>query len=164
MTSFSFAHVADLHLDTPFSGLASLNDDLAMRLNNASLDAWERVVQAALHHGVDFVVIAGDVYDSDTASVRAQPRFKRGLERLSAAGIPVPCSQKPARVRWRSYMYEQLSRPELHELHQAFSPTSGRPLSWHPAEGCSESGCSPARERLEQRLAFAFLAGSDQAA
>ncbi|MBB5235576.1 metallophosphoesterase family protein [Deinococcus budaensis] len=89
MTTFSFAHIADLHLDTPFSGLASLNDDLAARLKNASLDAWDRVVQGCLDHGVDFVVIAGDVYDSDTASVRAQLRFKRGLARLSDAGIPV---------------------------------------------------------------------------
>lgn len=88
VTSFSFAHLADLHLDTPFSGLASLNQDLAARLKDASLDAWDRAVQGCLDHGVDFVVIAGDVYDSDTASVRAQLRFRRGLERLSDAGIP----------------------------------------------------------------------------
>lgn len=88
VTSFSFAHLADLHLDTPFSGLASLNEALAARLKDASLDAWDRAVQACLDHAVDFVVISGDVYDSDTASVRAQLRFRRGLERLSDAGIP----------------------------------------------------------------------------
>ncbi|SMB82099.1 metallophosphoesterase family protein [Deinococcus hopiensis] len=87
MTSFSFAHVADLHLDTPFSGLASVNEQLAQRLRDASLDAWDRVVQACVDRQVAFLVIAGDIYDSDTASVRAQLRFLRGLERLSQAGI-----------------------------------------------------------------------------
>lgn len=103
VTDFSFAHVADLHLDTPFSGLASLNDELAARLKNASLDAWDRVVQGCLDHTVDFVVIAGDVYDSDSASVRAQLRFKDGVDRLCAEGIRVMVvhgNHDPSGGRW----------------------------------------------------------------
>ena len=103
MTAFSFAHVADLHLDTPFSGLASVNEDLAARLQDASLDAWDRVVQECLERQVTFLVIAGDIYDSDTASVRAQLRFRKGLERLSQANIQsfiVHGNHDPKGGRW----------------------------------------------------------------
>ena len=44
-------------------------------------------MDACIQQQVTFLVVAGDVYDSDTASVRAQLRFRRGLERLSQAGI-----------------------------------------------------------------------------
>ena len=89
MTAFSFAHVADLHLDTPFSGLSLLNAALAENLRDASLNAWDRVVDTCLEQQVNFLLIAGDIYDTTEASVRAQLRFKRGLERLGEASIPV---------------------------------------------------------------------------
>lgn len=89
MTAFRFAHVADLHLDTPFSGLARVEPELAERLRDASLRAWDNVVAECVARAVAFVVVAGDVYDGARAGVRAQLRFLRGLERLSAAGIEV---------------------------------------------------------------------------
>ena len=103
MTTFRFAHVADLHLDTPFSGLAMLNERLADQLQDASLNAWDRVVEGCIEHQVNFLVIAGDVYDSDTASVRAQLRFLKGLQRLSRSEIPcfiVHGNHDPNGGRW----------------------------------------------------------------
>ncbi|HEX2864809.1 MAG TPA: DNA repair exonuclease [Deinococcales bacterium] len=84
---FSFAHVADLHLDTPFSGV-SLPPRLSEALRDASLNAWDAVVTACLDRRVDVVLIAGDSYDGPSAGLRAQVRFIAGLSRLSAAGIP----------------------------------------------------------------------------
>ncbi len=103
MTRFSFAHLADLHLDTPFQGVRSRNPDLAAALEGASLDAWDHAVDACLEAGVDFVVIAGDVYDGEGAGVRAQLRFRDGLARLSAAGVPsfvVHGNHDPRGGRW----------------------------------------------------------------
>lgn len=85
---FTFAHVADLHLDTPFSGL-NLEPNLAARLRDASLDAWDAIVKTCLERRPDFMVIAGDTYDGVWAGVRAQMRFISGLERLTAAGMQV---------------------------------------------------------------------------
>lgn len=85
---FKFAHLADLHLDTPFVGLRSYQPDLATTLRDASLAAWDDAVAACLAAEVDFVVVAGDVYESDEAGVRAQLRFRDGLARLAAAGVP----------------------------------------------------------------------------
>lgn len=87
MSSFRFLHAADLHLDTPFEGLGAMRPELAERLREASLRAFDRLVDLALEERVSFVVIAGDVYDGAERGLRAQLRFRRGLERLSEAGI-----------------------------------------------------------------------------
>ena len=84
-----FAHLADLHLDSPFRGVGALGGRLQTALTEASLQAWDRAVDICLAEGVDFVLLAGDVYEQAEAGVRAQLRFLRGLERLSAAGVPV---------------------------------------------------------------------------
>ncbi|HEY0838658.1 MAG TPA: DNA repair exonuclease [Vulgatibacter sp.] len=88
MSSFTFLHAADLHLDTPFEGLNADRPELAEQLREASLRAFDRLVDRAIGEGVAFVLLAGDVYDGVERGLRAQLRFVRGMERLSAAGIP----------------------------------------------------------------------------
>jgi DNA repair protein SbcD/Mre11 len=103
MRALRFAHLADLHLDTPFRGLAAVRPDLAAELRDASLAAWDDAVGQCVAEDVDFVVIAGDVYDDEVAGVRAQLRFLHGLERLSRANIPafvVHGNHDPAGGRW----------------------------------------------------------------
>ncbi|MGB1926851.1 MAG: metallophosphoesterase family protein [Rubripirellula sp.] len=87
--SFSFIHCADLHLDSPFVGVDAVEPQLAKILRDSTFASFEKIVTVAIDRGVDFVVIAGDVYDSAEHSLRAQIRFRDSLERLSAAGIPV---------------------------------------------------------------------------
>ena len=89
MPALRFAHLADLHLDTPFHGIGAVDAAIQTSLAEASLQAWDRAVDACLQQRLDFVLIAGDVYDQEEAGVRAQLRFLRGLQRLSGAGIPV---------------------------------------------------------------------------
>ncbi len=86
--NFCFVHAADLHLDTPFQGLSRVNGRLAERLQDASLDAYDRLVRLALDRDAAFLVVAGDVYDGKSRGLRAQLRFREGLERLSERGIP----------------------------------------------------------------------------
>lgn len=87
MADFSFLHAADLHLDTPFEGLSRDLPSIAEALRDASLRAFDRLVELALEEEVAFVLFAGDVYDGPERGIRAQLRFLRGLERLSDAGI-----------------------------------------------------------------------------
>jgi len=82
-----FLHAADLHLDTPFTARGRYPEHVAAVLRDASLTAFGALVEAALAHEVGFVVIAGDVYDGAERGVRAQLRFRDGLEQLSDAGI-----------------------------------------------------------------------------
>lgn len=86
-TPFSFLHCADLHLDSPFRGLGETAPKIAAALERASFAALDRIVGLALEHAVDFVVIAGDVYDGADRSLRAQLRFRDALARLAEAGI-----------------------------------------------------------------------------
>lgn len=86
--SFCFVHAADLHLDTPFKGLHELAPGVATALREASLAAFDAIVELALGRAAAFVVLAGDIYDGPERGLRAQLRFRDGLARLSAASIP----------------------------------------------------------------------------
>jgi DNA repair exonuclease SbcCD nuclease subunit len=84
---FSFVHAADLHLDTPFKGIGATAPFVAERLREASLAAFDSLVELCLKRQVAFLVVAGDVYDGPERGLRAQLRFRDGLARLSQAGI-----------------------------------------------------------------------------
>jgi DNA repair exonuclease SbcCD nuclease subunit len=86
---FRFIHAADLHLDTPFGAIGRVAPEIADRLRDASLEAFDALVALALEQEAAFVVIAGDAYDCAGRGVRAQLRFVRGVERLGANGVPV---------------------------------------------------------------------------
>ena len=84
---FRFIHAADLHMDTPFTGMRRVDASLVATLRDATTLAFENLVEAALEHDVAFVVIAGDIYDGPERGVRAQLAFRNGLDRLAQAGI-----------------------------------------------------------------------------
>ena len=84
---FSFIHCADLHLDSPFEGLHALEPQIAATLRDATFKAFDQVIDLAIDTQVDFVIIAGDVYDGADRSLRAQLRFREALRRAVAAGI-----------------------------------------------------------------------------
>ena len=87
MPSFRFLHAADLHLDTPFQGLGRVAPRVRDALQEASLRAWDRLVDLALAEEVAFVVLAGDLYDGADRGLRAQLRVRAGLQRLGDAGV-----------------------------------------------------------------------------
>lgn len=89
MARFRFIHASDLHLDTPFEGIARLGSDVPEVLRDATLLAWDRLVQEAIRSKAAFVLLAGDIYDGTERGIRAQGRFLQGLQKLSQAGIQV---------------------------------------------------------------------------
>jgi exonuclease SbcD len=82
-----FVHAADLHLDTPFEGIGAVDPALATRLRDASLDAFDALIELTLARDAAFLVLAGDIYDGAERGMRAQLRFERGVRRLADAGI-----------------------------------------------------------------------------
>ena len=87
MKNFSFIHTADLHLDSPFSGLRQVDGEIASLLKDATFRAFDNVVELALKNEVDFLLVAGDVYDAADRSLRAQLKFADGLKKLANGGI-----------------------------------------------------------------------------
>lgn len=87
MTSFSFIHTADLHLDSAFSTLGKASPETASIMRSATFDTYDNIISLCIEKEVDFLLVAGDVYDGADKSLRAQVRFRDGLKRLHDAGI-----------------------------------------------------------------------------
>ncbi len=84
-----FMHLADLHLDSPFIGISKHLSHLHHNFVNAPYLAFKRAVDYAIEAQLDFIVIAGDVYDAAHQTIYAQSYLVREFERLNEAGIPV---------------------------------------------------------------------------
>jgi exonuclease SbcD len=89
MEPLRFIHAADLHLDSPFRGIASASAALKERLQSATLAAFRRVIDHTIKSKADFLVIAGDIYDSKDRNLRALVSFRKEMERLAERRIPV---------------------------------------------------------------------------
>ena len=86
---FRFIHAADLHLDSPLLGLERYAGAPVEAIRSATRRALENLVQLAVARKVDFVVIAGDLYDGDWKDYHTGLFFSQQMGRLAAAGIPV---------------------------------------------------------------------------
>lgn len=84
-----FLHAADVHLDTPLRGLARHDDAPADTLRGASRKAFENLVELATNEEVDFVLIAGDLFDGSNQDVNTGVFLSRQLGILERAEIPV---------------------------------------------------------------------------
>src|SRR3984885_3927783 len=84
-----FIHCADIHLDTPLQGLAQYSGAPVNEIRNATRRAFERVLSAAISEKVDFVIVAGDLYDTGLKSFESALFFNKQMARLKDAGIGV---------------------------------------------------------------------------
>ena len=88
MSKLRFVHAADLHLDSPFSGLRAIApDEVSSKLRRATFDVYESIVDLCIEERVDALLVAGDVYDGRDRRLRSQLKFVDGLRRLDEAGI-----------------------------------------------------------------------------
>ncbi|MBT2638996.1 DNA repair exonuclease [Bacillus sp. ISL-39] len=89
MKQVKFLHTADLHLDSPMVGLRHLPKAIFHRLQESTFTALKNITDAAIKHEVDFVVIAGDLFDGEDRSIRAQAFLRNEMEKLADEGIKV---------------------------------------------------------------------------
>jgi DNA repair exonuclease SbcCD nuclease subunit len=89
LTSFRFLHAADIHLDSPLIGLASVEGRVADRIRTAPRAAFEALVERAIEDEVDFLVIAGDLYDGTWRDYKTGLFFAEQMGRLNQARVPV---------------------------------------------------------------------------
>ena len=90
--SFTFVHAADLHLDSPFKGTTANNPAIADALRSATFRAYHSLIGLCVERKAAFLLIAGDVYDAEDRSLRAQLGFRDGLvrrqKRISRFSLP----------------------------------------------------------------------------
>ena len=84
-----FIHAADPHIDSPLRGLDAHDGAPVGVLRGATRRAFENLIQLALDENIDFMVIAGDLYDGDWKDYSTGLFFRGQLARLSEKGIPV---------------------------------------------------------------------------
>jgi len=85
--AFSFVHAADLHLDSPFRGVTAKSPIIAELLRSATFEAYSSLIDLCIENRVQFLLVSGDVYDGADRSLRAQLRFRDGLQRLADNNI-----------------------------------------------------------------------------
>ena len=86
---FRFVHAADIHLDSPLRGLSQREGAPEAEIRGASRRAFVNLVGLCLEEAVDFLLIAGDVYDGDWPDFSTGLFFNGQMRRLREAGIPV---------------------------------------------------------------------------
>lgn len=89
MQPFRFVHTGDIHLDSPLKGLSGQQGAAAERIRTATRVAFDNLVTQAIEDEVDFVVIAGDLYDGDWRDYQTGLFFVKQMGRLAHAEIPV---------------------------------------------------------------------------
>ena len=90
MAGFSFIHAADIHLGStiqlPQVDISKQQQEL---LAEANYTAFASLVETAIAEEVDFLLLAGDVYDKQQRSIQANQFFNQQCERLAKHSIPV---------------------------------------------------------------------------
>ncbi|MED3623031.1 metallophosphoesterase family protein [Neobacillus thermocopriae] len=89
MKKVTFIHAADLHLDSPMTGLRHLPATIFSRVKESTFTALKKLTKTAIDRKVDFVILAGDLFDGEDRSLRALSRFRAEMRRLEENGIPV---------------------------------------------------------------------------
>ena len=84
-----FIHAADIHLDSPLTGLSAYADAPVEMLRTATRDAFTNLVTEAIEQQIDFMVIAGDLYDGTWKDHNTGIYFCKEMGRLKKASIPV---------------------------------------------------------------------------
>lgn len=85
----TFLHTADIHLDSPLKGLEAHDGAPVAEIRGATRRAFANLIELAIEEKVDFLLIAGDLYDGDWKDYNTGLFFAACMGRLSRAGIRV---------------------------------------------------------------------------
>ena len=82
-----FIHAADIHLDSPLVGLQFYEGAPVEEIRGATRRALENLVELAAAEKVDFVLLAGDLYDGDWKDYNTGLFLASQMSRLREEGI-----------------------------------------------------------------------------
>ncbi len=84
-----FLHAADVHLDSPLRGLDRYEGAPVDEIRGATRKALANLVSLALDEEVDFVILAGDLFDGDWPDFNTGLFFVQQMARLGTRDIRV---------------------------------------------------------------------------
>lgn len=86
---FKFIHAADIHLDSRLHRLEAYEGAPVDEIRQASRRAFEKLIDLAVNEAVDFVLLAGDLFDGDWKDYNTGLYFVNQVRQLKDAGIAV---------------------------------------------------------------------------
>ncbi len=86
---FKFIHASDFHLDLPMKGLTEIPGHLVETLASAAYTSAQKVFDLAISERVDFVILSGDLYDSELSHARASAFLLNQFQRLADKNITI---------------------------------------------------------------------------
>src|SRR5699024_3328699 len=78
---------ADIHLDSPFKSRSYLSQSIFEDMQKSAYESFKKIVDLALNEEVDFIVIAGDLFDHHNRTLRAEVFLKEQFNRLAKEQI-----------------------------------------------------------------------------
>lgn len=87
--SCTFIHAADLHLGSQFLNISGLSKNMQEFLIESSLNSISKLTSYAIKENIDFILISGDIFDSNKPTLKLQDHFFSSLKKLSDHKIKV---------------------------------------------------------------------------
>ncbi|SDY67109.1 DNA repair exonuclease [Nitrosomonas sp. Nm33] len=84
-----FIHAADIHLDSALKGLERYEGAPVDEIRSATRRSFDNLIELAIDEEVNFVLLAGDLYDGDWRDYNTGLYFVERMGRLRDAGIRV---------------------------------------------------------------------------
>ncbi|CCU81158.1 DNA double-strand break repair protein Mre11 [Halanaerobium saccharolyticum subsp. saccharolyticum DSM 6643] len=87
--SIKFIHTADVHLGKKLSCNSSKNSKVKDIFINATEQAFKNLVELAVAEEIDFILIAGDLYDREARSIKSSRFFLKQCQYLNENEIKI---------------------------------------------------------------------------
>lgn len=151
-TGFCFVHAADVHLDSPFSSMRLDSPEVAEAFAGAARVSLAAIARVCIEEAADFLVLSGDVFDSEQRSLRAQHELWMALGELAERGVHtyVAFGNHDSLSGWRS----AFNWPG--EVHFFGPEVSTYPVVVNGREVARVSGISYPRPSVADNLSLAF--------
>lgn len=135
------------------AGSSGISLEVRQRIEDATITAFNRVIDACLTHEVDFLLLVGDSFERNDQGLRGQSALARGLARLDEHGIPAFVTSG-RRDPWSAWMPGLRFTENVHRLEPNAVPVTferdGRTLARICAVDSASSHYSPVAPRLRR--------------
>lgn len=104
----SFLHTADFQIG---KGFGSIGPEARVILRRQRIETVRRIAELATERCVDAVLVAGDIFDSDTVSNETVHSFLQALSAYTGPWVVIPGNHDPAGAGSVWHRIEELGRP-----------------------------------------------------
>jgi len=87
-----FIHMADMHIDQPFSGITTEDAAFQKDIQKINFKVFESIIDQCIEESVDFLLIVGDTFHQPTSSIYTQNFVMNQFKRLEEKQIKVVMS------------------------------------------------------------------------